>query len=112
MIAIAGMIGGIANTLIDLKLWKEVWLPNLGLGAIAALLVYFLGANELDAPKQMGAALLAGLGGGSLITTFKQRALQSQTINELSEALQQFNQNFKKLIEEKPEERKEEDTNG
>ncbi|MFQ6040061.1 MAG: hypothetical protein ACE5PV_04325 [Candidatus Poribacteria bacterium] len=84
----AGMLGGFANSLLDSERWKSVLLPNILLGGIAALIIYFLGGNELEPPKQVGAALLSGIAGSNIINTLRQRALmalQNGAINSMTE---------------------------
>ena len=84
----AGMLGGLANSFLDSEGWRYTLVANLLLGGIAALVIYFLGGNELNPSKQVGAALLSGIGGSNLINNLKQRALmilQNQAINSLTE---------------------------
>jgi peptidoglycan/LPS O-acetylase OafA/YrhL len=84
----AGMLGGLANSLLAGEGWKSALVPNILLGGIAALIIYFLGGNELNPPKQVGAALLSGIGGSNIINSLRQRALmvlQNQAINSLTE---------------------------
>lgn len=84
----AGMLGGLANSLLVGEGWRSTLVSNLLLGGIAALVIYFLGGNELEPPKQVGAALLSGIGGSNIINSLRQQAvmgLRNQTISSMSE---------------------------
>ena len=89
----AGMLGGAANSLLDREGWKSALILNLLLGGIAALIIYFLGGNELTPPKQVGAALLSGIGGSNIITSLRQQTLivrKNRAITKLSDTTDRF----------------------
>lgn len=82
-----GMVGGIANSLLvddgfavphviqeqSRRVWKIGFLRNVMLGGIAAFATYALGASELNLLRQLGIALLSGVGGANVLTTLMQK---------------------------------------
>lgn len=114
IILFAGMVGGLANSFLTAEEWKSVLIPNLVLGGVAALLLYFLGGSELDPMRQIGTALLAGLGGGNLLTSLRQRLLlrlQEQKEQDLGETSEEVVDLLKHVTEALRERRNHDDAN-
>lgn len=82
-----GALGGVANSLLledgfvmphrDKKenaiVLRLGFIGNIILGGIAGLAVYFLAGKDLDPYRQSGLALIGGVGGGNVLTSFLQK---------------------------------------
>jgi len=91
IIWLMGVLGGLANSFVEREFWGIGLVCNLVLGGIAALVVYFLVSSELSPLRQIGIALVSGIGGGRIITNLKQRAdmlLKDKTIESFRETIQ------------------------
>jgi len=94
----AGMLGGLANSFVEKEGWGVDLLYNLILGGIAALVIYLMAGNELTPSKQVGAALLSGIGGGRIITNLKQR-LSLASLGDMTERQTKLSGELSETIE-------------
>ncbi|MGH9418851.1 MAG: hypothetical protein ACRD3J_02660 [Thermoanaerobaculia bacterium] len=100
--AVFGAIGAIANCILleggftsPRKVLKEsnktVWdlgfIGTILLGAIAAVATYLLGTYELPPMRQFGISLIAGVGGGNILTSLAQK-YESQVLKLQIDELQ------------------------
>ncbi len=113
-----GAIGGLVNAL---WLEKDLALPryfrdetgghvlntgflrNVLIGAVASLLTWAFGVNEIQGIKQMALCLLAGIGGTSIISNILQRMQLDFSQNKILE----LSSNFEKLVNKLASEEKE-----
>jgi hypothetical protein len=86
-VCILGAIGGTANSLLvhgafavpylhekdGRQSWDPGFLGNIFLGALAALVTYALDPGDKFGARQLGIAVLSGVGGASVLTGWMQR---------------------------------------
>jgi hypothetical protein len=85
---ILGLIGGLANSILidkgfafprtlttddNRRIWDPGFFGNLTLGAIASVLVYYLGSSQLPSANQAAVSIISGIGGGNLLTSVVQK---------------------------------------
>ena len=101
---LVGILGGVANSLLveegfvmprivrdkERTVWKAGFLSNVFLGGVAALATYALGASELTLLRQLGIALVSGVGGGNILVSLMQKqetALLKSRVDTLQAAV-------------------------
>jgi hypothetical protein len=86
-VPILGLIGGLGNSLLmqgnfavprviktdGRTSWDPGFLGNMFLGALAALVTYALDPGDKFSVRQVGIAVLSGIGGASILTEWMQR---------------------------------------
>lgn len=108
-VILTGLFGGLLNSLLlergftwpyseqlnsHKKRWNPGFISNLALGIGASVIVYGISAENLPFWKMISVCLLAGIGGGNLITTM----LQKNEINLAETKINVMQENLRELI--------------